>query len=91
MYQITNYTKEKANELGVKVVNSKNPKKKLDVVKDGKIVASVGAVGYNNYPTYIKTRGKEYAEKRRKLYKIRNSKEINVVGSSGWYGNKLLW
>ena len=54
MYQITNYTKEKANELGVKVVNSKNPKKKLDVVKDGKIVASVGAVGYNDYPTYMR-------------------------------------
>ena len=91
MYQITNYTKEKANELGVKVIHSKNPKKKIDVLKDGKKVASVGAVGYNDYPSYIKSHGKEYAEKRRKLYKIRHSKEINVVGSNGWYANKLLW
>jgi len=91
MYQITNYTKEKANELGVKVVNSKNPKKKIDVFKDGKKVASIGAIGYNDYPTYMKTRGKEYAGKRRALYKIRHSKDMNVVGSNGYYANKLLW
>jgi len=91
MYQITNYTKEKANELGVKVVNSKNPKKKIDVFKDGKKVASIGAIGYNDYPTYMKTRGKEYAGKRRALYKIRHSKDMNVVGSNGWYTNVLLW
>jgi hypothetical protein len=91
MYQITNYTKEKANELGVKVVNSKNPKKKIDVFKDGEKVASVGAVGYNDYPTYMKTRGKEYADAKRALYKIRHKRDINVVGSNGWYAGKLLW
>jgi hypothetical protein len=91
MYQITNYTKEKANELGVKVIHSKNPKKKLDVLKNGKIIASVGAVGYNDYPTYMKTRGQEYAEQRRALYKIRHKRDINVAGSNGWYANKLLW
>jgi hypothetical protein len=91
MYEITNYTKEKANELGVKVVNSKNPKKKIDVFKDEKKVASIGAIGYKDYPTYIKTRGKEFAEKRRALYKIRHKKDINVVGSNGWYSNILLW
>ena len=91
MYQITNYTKEKANELGVKVVNSKNPKKKIDVFKDGEKVASIGAVGYKDYPTYMKTRGKEFADTRRALYKIRHKKDINVVGSNGWYANELLW
>jgi hypothetical protein len=91
MYQITNYTKEKANELGVKVINSKNPKKKVDVLKNGKIIASVGAIGYNDYPSYLKSHGKEFAEKRRALYKIRHKRDINVVGSNGWYANKLLW
>jgi hypothetical protein len=91
MYQITNYTKEKANELGVKVANSKNPKKKIDVYKDGKKVASIGAIGYNDYPSYIRSHGKEFAEKRRALYKIRHKRDINVVGSNGWYANNLLW
>jgi hypothetical protein len=91
MYDITDYTKRKAEELGVVVLNSKNPKKKLDVFKSGKKVASVGAVGYNDYPTFLKLDGKEYADERRKLYKKRHSKDLSKVGSNGWYANKLLW
>jgi hypothetical protein len=91
MYQITNYTKEKANELGVKVVNSKNPKKKIDVFKDEKKVASIGAIGYKDYPSYLKSHGKEYADAKRALYKIRHKRDINVVGSNGWYSSILLW
>jgi hypothetical protein len=91
MYQITDYTKQKARELGVDVVNSKNPKKKIDVLKDGKKIASVGSVGYRDYPTFIKLKGKDFADQRRSLYRKRHSKDINVVGSNGWYANKLLW
>ena len=91
MYQITEYTKQKAKELGVSVVKSSNPKKKIDVFKSGSKVASVGAMGYNDYPTFIKLKGKEFADKRRKLYQNRHSKDISVVGSNGWYANKLLW
>jgi len=91
MYQITDYTKEKARELGVVVTNSSDPKKKIDVFKNGKKIASVGAVGYNDYPSYIKSHGKEYAEQRRKLYKMRHSKDLKVVESNGWFANKLLW
>lgn len=91
MYQITDYTKQKARELGVDVVNSKNPKKKIDVLKDGKKIASVGSVGYDDYPTFIKLKGKDFADKRRSLYRKRHSKDMNVVGSNGWYANKLLW
>jgi hypothetical protein len=25
------------------------------------------------------------------LYKIRHKRDINVVGSNGWYANNLLW
>lgn len=91
MYNITNYTRQKAKDLKVEVKNSSNPKKKLDVFKDGKKVASIGAIGYGDYPTFIATKGKEYADKRRMLYKQRHSKDLNVVGSNGWYADKLLW
>ena len=91
MYQITDYTKQKAQKLGVVVTNSSNPKKKIDVFKSGHKIASIGANGYNDYPTFIKSDGKEYADKRRKLYKKRHSKDLNIIGSNGWYANKLLW
>ena len=91
MYQITDYTKQKARELGVDVINSSNPKKKLDVYKLGKKIASVGAAGYNDYPTFMKLYGKEYADKRKMLYKKRHSKDLKIIGSNGWYANKLLW
>ena len=91
MYQITNYTKQKAKELNVKVKPSSNPKKKIDVYKDDKKVASVGAIGYDDYPTYIIKKGKQYADQRRKMYKIRHSKDKNIIGSNGYYADKLLW
>jgi Mn-dependent DtxR family transcriptional regulator len=56
-----------------------------------KKIASVGALGYSDYPTYMKTKGKAYADERRRLYKIRHSKNRNVKGSDGYYADKLLW
>jgi len=91
MYQITNYTRSKAANLGVQVKHSSDPKKKIDVYKNGKKIASCGAVGYGDYPTYMKTHGKEYANKRRALYKMRHEKDRHVVGSVGYYSDKLLW
>ena len=91
MYHITNYTKQKAKELNVTVKPSSNKKKKVDVFKDNKKVASIGAIGYGDYPTYVKIEGKEYAKKRRELYKARHSKDSKVVGSNGYYANELLW
>ena len=41
MYIITDYTKKKAKELGVDVKKSTNPKKKIDVFKNGEKIASV--------------------------------------------------
>lgn len=90
-YTITNYTKSKAKKLGVTVRQSKVKGKKIDVFKDGKKVASVGAIGYSDYPTYIKTKGKKYADERRRLYKKRHSKDRTKRGSNGWYADQLLW
>ena len=91
MYQITKYSKDKAKELNVTIKPSTSKKKKIDVFKDGKKVASVGAIGYNDYPTYIETKGLKYANERKKLYKIRHSKDLNKPNSNGFFANKLLW
>lgn len=90
-YTITNYTKSQAKKLGVVVKPSSVKGKKIDVFKNGEKIASVGALGYSDYPTYIKTKGKAYADERRKLYKIRHAKDRNVKGSDGYYADKLLW
>jgi hypothetical protein len=91
MYEITEYTKKKAHELGVIIKPSSNKKKKIDVYKDGHKVASIGSMKYLDYPTYIKTKGKYYADERRRLYKIRHEKDRLIVGSNGFYADKLLW
>ena len=91
MYKITDYTRKQAEKLGVSIKPSTNKDKKIDVFRDGKKVASVGGAGYNDFPTYIKTRGLEYANVRKKAYKSRHEKDRKVVGSPGYYADKLLW
>lgn len=100
-YSITTYTKNRAKQLGVIVKPSTRKGKKLDVFKKvkhkttGEIkllkVASIGALGMADYPTFIKRRGLEFANKRRKAYRTRMAKNISVVGSNGYYAGKLLW
>jgi hypothetical protein len=91
MYKIKDYTKNKAKLLGVKVKLSKVKGKKIDVFKNNKKIASIGALGYSDYPTYIESKGKDFADKRRKLYKIRHKKDKDIVGTNGYYADKLLW
>ena len=96
MYKITKYTKDRAKELGVEVKPSTVKGKKIDVFKDGKKVASVGAKGYPDYPTYIELEmlgvvGLGTAKKRQKAYKSRHAKNRKIKGSNGWYADKLLW
>ena len=91
MYSITNYTYKQAKRLGLSVKPSKNTSKKLNVYKGEKKIASVGAYGMSNYPTYMKTHGKTYAKKRRRLYKMRHEKDRHVKWSRGWLSDKLLW
>ena len=77
MYQITKYSYAKAKELGVTIKPSSNPKKKIDVFKDDKKIASIGAIGYSDYHQYRKEKGMDYAMKRRELYIKRHKKDIN--------------
>ena len=91
MYKIKRYTYQQAKKLGVVVKPSKVKGKKLDVFKNGKKVASVGAKGYNDYPTFIEKKGKKYADERRRLYKIRHNQDRKKRGTPGYYADKLLW
>lgn len=95
-YKITAYTKRKAKQLGVTVKPSTNKKKKIDVFKNGKKVATVGAIGYGDYPTFLEAEQKGifkkgYASRRRKAYKSRHEKNRHKKGSNGYYADKLLW
>ena len=90
MYQITQYTKDRAKELGVTVKNSTKPHKKIDVFKSGSYVCSIGDDRYKDYPTYILERSLEYANERRRLYLNRHKSDI-IYGTPGWYVARLLW
>jgi hypothetical protein len=87
MYRITDYTKKKAKEIGVEVKPSTNPKKKIDIFKDGIFIHSVGFFGMKDFPTYIREKGQAYADKRRELYYIRHPKETLGELLAKW----LLW
>lgn len=84
VYVITEYSKQQAKKLGVEIKVSSNPKKKIDVFKDGKKIASIGQIGYKDYGVYLKEKGKAYADERRRLYRIRHKGEDN-------WSLKILW
>jgi hypothetical protein len=94
MYKITSYTYKQAKQIGVTVKPSTNKTKKIDVYKKGHKIASVGASGMNDYPTYmlLERQGKVpkgYADERRRLYRIRH-KNDRTSGAGKW-ADVLLW
>ena len=91
MYTITQYTYKKAKKLGVVVKPSTNKTKKIDVYRNRKKIASVGAYGMNDFPTFIKKYGISYAKKRRELYKMRHQKDRTKKWTRGWLADQLLW
>jgi hypothetical protein len=90
MYQILPYSYQQAKRLNVFIRPSENPKKKVDVYKNDKKVASIGDVNYQDYPHYLQ-KDKALAENRRRLYRIRHKGEADNVGSPGYYASKILW
>ena len=88
VYQISPYTLAKADKMGVKVAPSTKSGKKLDVFKNGEKIASIGASGMGDYPTYLREKGKAFADERQRLYKIRHAKNQGVAGK---LANNLLW
>jgi hypothetical protein len=91
-YQIKQYSYKNAKRLGVTIKPSRVKGKKIDVFdKDGKKLASIGALGMNDYPTFIKKAGKAFADSRRKAYKMRHEKDRHVKGTAGYYADQILW
>ena len=92
MYVILPHTKNKARQLKVIVRPSLKKTKKIDVFdKDGYFLVSIGSYGSLDYAYYLKYYGKEIAEERKRLYKIRHKNDRLVKGTAGYYANKLLW
>ena len=98
-YNITAYTYKQAKRLGVTVKPSTDKTKKIDVFKlvgkgknkTMKKIASVGAAGMNDFPTFIQKKGLTFAKTRRRLYKMRHERDRHIKGSRGYYADKLLW
>jgi len=89
MYQIKEYTYDKAKIYGVDIKPSIKKNKKIDVFKkNGKYICSIGSIKNSDYPTYIETHGKEYADKRKKLYLKRHENDFDIAG---FYAKVLLW
>jgi hypothetical protein len=88
-YKITNYSYQKAKQLNVDIKPSTNKNKKIDVFKNNKKIASIGAIGYLDYPNFIKKKGLEYANQRKKLYKLRHKKDLN--SKNGKWASAILW
>ena len=93
-YTIKARQKAQAKKIGVSIKPSENKKKKVDVFKDKKKVGSVGAMGYSDYATYIKTIGKKDANKKREAYLKRHAKEPktkNGKRTNSYYADVILW
>jgi hypothetical protein len=86
-YYITDYTRQRAREIGVQVKPSQRKNKKIDVFRDGDRIASIGDVRYLDYPTYKKRFGKEVAEERRRLYHLRHTRKTQPEVLA----KRLLW
>ena len=62
--------------------------------KNSQKIASIGAINYNNKPTWTLKKGINYANQRAKLawlYKERHRKDIMKKNSNGYFADKILW
>lgn len=94
MYKITKRTKQIAKENNLIIKPSTDGKHKIDVFNKKGFITSIGATGYDDYPTYLnleKERKKPagYADNRKKLYRIRHKEDLKTT--RGKLANLLLW
>ena len=76
--------RKNAKKLGVEVKESKVKNKKLDVIKNGEKVASIGDIRYSDF---LQHKDKE----RQKNYLARHAKTRAVKGSPSYYAAEILW
>ena len=93
MYEIQSYTYKQAEALGLIVKPSVKTNKKIDVYdkRDNQYITTVGDSRYGDYPTYIKSYGKDYADKRRYAFHKRFKTYESKPYSNIYFSSKLLW
>lgn len=95
-YKIYPYSYGHAERLKVEIKPSKNPNKKIDVFRNGELVASIGDIRYKDYPTYIMQERQGIvkrgtANRARWLYHKRHAKDGSIEGTAGFYAMNILW
>ena len=96
-FEIRSHHKQQARRLGVSIAPSKTKGKKLDVFKNGKKVASIGAKGYWDYASYLDAERKGkfpkgHADMKRKSYRARHSDErTQGKNTAGYLAYYILW
>ena len=91
-YNITDYSYKQAKKLNLIIKQSKNKGKKIDVYDiNNEFLHSIGDIRYNDYPSYLSTYNKQYADERKRLYHIRHQKGINIINSKQYLSANLLW
>ena len=91
VYKITLYSYKKAEENDLDIVPSTKKNKKIDVYKNGDKIASIGSIKNLDYPNHILKNGLDYANQKRKLYRLRHKKDINNKNGNGYWANAILW
>jgi hypothetical protein len=91
-YKIDPYAYKQAKKLNITIKPSTKKYKKLDIYdKNNNYLMSVGDTRYNDWRSYIKEKGIEYADTRRRLYKIRHQRNRLKEGTASFYADQLLW
>jgi hypothetical protein len=96
-YTITSAIHAAAKKLGVEVKVSTVKGKKLDAFKNGKKIRSFGALGYGDYHVFLREKGKEFAEMKKRAYWSRHQKDANNKFapdgelSAGYLAAHILW
>jgi hypothetical protein len=106
-YKILPAQEKNARKMGLEIVPSLDSGKKIDVMKDGKKVASIGGryfdgVWYGDYHTYKKDPKDRYgnkvdAEQRKRAYLKRhehekkNDKRKGKGFTPSFYADRILW
>ena len=88
MYHILPYSYNKAKELGVEIKPSTRKNKKIDIFKNNNYICSIGQIGMADYPTYLRDKGVEYANKRKYLFHKRFQNQTSLASE---YAKKILW
>jgi hypothetical protein len=97
-YKINSKQLKLANKLGVMIYPAdKKSKYKIEIYdSQGLYMFSIGDKHYNDYFLYSegeknKELPKGYAKWRRSLYLQRHEKELDKIGSRGWFSAVILW